>query len=83
MDAAIAAVEKARREGLRVSANMYLYAASGTGLSSLIPTWAHSGGNPELFKRLADPATHARIAREMHAQGPLPVSCSRASARSR
>jgi len=71
IDAAIAAVEKARREGVRVTANMYLYAASSTGLSAQIPAWAHNGGNSELFKRLADPDTHARIAKEMRAQGPM------------
>ena len=72
VDAAIEAVEKARRAGLRVSANMYLYAASATGLSAQIPSWAHSGGYTELFDRLSNPETHARIAREMRAQGPMP-----------
>jgi N-acyl-D-amino-acid deacylase len=71
IDAAIAALEKARREGLRITADMYLYAASSTGLSAQIPAWAHDGGNAELFKRLADPATHARIAQEMRGQGPM------------
>jgi N-acyl-D-amino-acid deacylase len=51
---------------------MYLYTASSTGLSSGIPSWAHSGGNSALFKRLQDPATRAKIAKEMHARGPMP-----------
>ena len=72
MDRAIALVDKARQDGLKITANMYLYTAGSTGLSSRIPAWAHSGGNPALFKRLQDPATRAKIARQMRASGPMP-----------
>jgi N-acyl-D-amino-acid deacylase len=72
IDAVIARIEKARQEGLKITANMYVYTASSTGLSSGIPTWAHSGGNQALFKRLQEPATRARIAKEMRARGPTP-----------
>jgi N-acyl-D-amino-acid deacylase len=71
MDDVIARVERARREGLRITANLYLYAASSTGLSAIIPAWAHSGGAAALFKRLEDPATRAKIAGEIRARGPL------------
>ena len=70
-DAVIAAVDKARQSGLRITANMYLYTASSTGLSAQIPSWAHSGGNPALYQRLQDPDARARIAREMRARGPM------------
>jgi N-acyl-D-amino-acid deacylase len=74
MDEAIAHVERARAEGLPVTANVYLYTASSTGLSSRIPSWAHSGGAEALYKRLADPAARARIAAEMRAAGaPAPT----------
>jgi N-acyl-D-amino-acid deacylase len=72
IDAVIARIEKARQEGLKITANMYLYTASATGLSSRIPSWAHSGGNSALFKRLQDPVTRQRIIKEMRAQGPIP-----------
>jgi N-acyl-D-amino-acid deacylase len=72
MDQVIALVEWARRDGLRITANMYLYAASSTGLSSKIPAWAHSGGAAALYKRLEDPATRAKIAGEMRARGTTP-----------
>ena len=72
IDRVIAAVEKAREEGLKITANMYLYTASETGLSAHIPSWAHSGGNAALFKRLQDPETRARIAKEMRARGAMP-----------
>jgi N-acyl-D-amino-acid deacylase len=72
MDRAIARVEKARAEGLSISANMYLYAASSNALSSRIPAWAHSGGTEALYRRLSEPATRARIAAEMRAEGKVP-----------
>ena len=72
IDGVIARIEKARQEGLKITADMYLYTASSTGLSSGISAWAHSGGNEALFKRLQDPAARARIAKEMRARGPMP-----------
>jgi len=72
IDRAIAAVEAARRQGLSITANMYLYTASGGGLSSRIPIWAHNGGAAALYRRLDDSETRARLAREMRARGPVP-----------
>lgn len=72
LERAIERIEKARAEGLAITANMYLYAASSTGLSAVIPGWAHSGGPDALYKRLDDPKTRARIATEIRANGPLP-----------
>jgi N-acyl-D-amino-acid deacylase len=70
-DQVIGMVEQARRQGLPITANMYLYTASSTGLSARIPSWAHSGGNTALFRRLQYPDTRERIAREMRASGPM------------
>ena len=69
VDAAIAKIEEARRQGLGITADMYTYTAGGTSLAFCIPPWAHEGGDPELFKRLRDPETRARIAREMREPG--------------
>ena len=42
---AIALIEKARREGVNVTANQYPYTASGTSLTAaLVPRWAEAGG---------------------------------------
>ncbi len=71
MDRALALVDEARERGAKVTANMYMYPASSTGLSAQIPSWAHSGGNEALFKRLQDRSERARIAREMRAHGPM------------
>ncbi len=69
VDAAIAKIEEARRQALKVTADMYTYTAGGTSLAFCIPPWAHEGGTPELMKRLSDPETRARIAREMREPG--------------
>ncbi len=63
MPSAIARIEEARAQGLDVTADMYPYAASGTGLSSLLPTWTAAGG--QFFENLEDPAVRARIRREL------------------
>ncbi|MBI3467946.1 MAG: D-aminoacylase [Planctomycetes bacterium] len=65
MDTAIAKVEAARGEGLKITADMYCYTAGSTGLNASIPPWAHDGGPAALQKRLRDPATRARIVQEI------------------
>jgi N-acyl-D-amino-acid deacylase len=65
MDQAIARIEDARANGMRVSADMYTYPFSGTGLDACIPPWAHDGGHEALMARLKDPVTRARIKADM------------------
>lgn len=65
MDQAIAKLQAARDEGLPVSADMYTYPFSGTGLSSCIPPWAHDGGFEAMIARLKDPETRQRIKGDM------------------
>jgi N-acyl-D-amino-acid deacylase len=62
MDQVIAAVERARREGLKITADMYTYPAGSTGLDAAMPPWALDGGYDALYKRLRDPATRKKIA---------------------
>ncbi len=69
MEAAIAAIEAARAEGLPLTADMYTYPFSGTGLDVCIPPWAHEGGITALVERLRDPATRARLVDEMTRPG--------------
>jgi N-acyl-D-amino-acid deacylase len=61
MPKVIAAIQKARDEGLDVSANQYPYIASGTGLSTIIPPKFHEGGSDAMIKRLDDPPQRAII----------------------
>jgi len=65
MDEVIRRIEEARAEGLAVTADMYTYPASGTGLDSCLPSWAHEGGHEALMERLRDPETRERIKAEM------------------
>lgn len=65
MEEAVRMIEAARASGLPVTADMYTYDFSGTGLSSCIPPWAHDGGHEALVARLRDPAARDRIRWEM------------------
>jgi N-acyl-D-amino-acid deacylase len=67
LDEAIAKIEAARKQGLRVTADMYTYTAGSTGFDACIPPWSRAGGYDALFKRIADPATRARMIAEMRA----------------
>jgi N-acyl-D-aspartate/D-glutamate deacylase len=58
-------IDAARARGVDVAADMYLYTAGGTGLEATIPSWAFEGGRQKLLERLKDPATRARLKREM------------------
>jgi N-acyl-D-amino-acid deacylase len=68
MPAIIARIAAERERGLDVSANVYPYAASGTGLSTLAPDWAMEGGYDDFQKRLDDPTSRAKIAEALRAQ---------------
>ena len=65
MDALLARIEAAQKEGRPIRANMYTYIAGGTGLDACLPPWTQDGGYPELLKRLRDPETRKKIAAEV------------------
>ncbi len=69
MDQVIARVEQARRQGLKITADMYTYPAGGTGLDACVPPWAHDGGTDALIRRLQDPAERRKISGEMKQPG--------------
>ncbi|MBA3884941.1 MAG: D-aminoacylase [Acidobacteria bacterium] len=62
MDQAIARIEAARTEGLRITANMYTYTAGATGLVAAMPPWVLDGGYQAAFTRLKDPEQRKKIA---------------------
>ena len=62
MDEVIAKVEAARKEGLKITADMYTYPAGATGLDAAMPPWVLDGGYEAAFTRLRDPATRKKIA---------------------
>jgi N-acyl-D-amino-acid deacylase len=63
----LARIEAARKEGLKITADMYVYPAAGTGLEATLPPWVLDGGYDALYQRLQDPATREKIAAEVRA----------------
>lgn len=61
----IAMIEEARRQGLKITADMYTYTAGATGLNSCMPPWVYDGGAEAAYKRLQDPETRKKIADAM------------------
>ena len=58
-------INKARASGVDIGADTYAYPAWFNTFSAFIPPWAHDGGDARLIERLKDPATRARIRKEM------------------
>ena len=65
LDAMIEKIEKARAQGLRMTANMYNYTAGATGLDAAMPPWVQEGGHRAWVARLKDPKIRRRVLREM------------------
>src|SRR3954465_6259177 len=65
LDAAVAKVEGARKDGLEITADMYNYTAGSTGLDAAMPPWVQEGGYKAWQKRLQDPKVRERVRREM------------------
>ena len=61
----IARVNQARAAGIDVEADTYAYTAWFNSMSAFVPAWAHDGGDARLIERLKDPATRARIRKDM------------------
>jgi N-acyl-D-amino-acid deacylase len=58
----IAMITDARKEGLKISADMYTYTAGATGLDAAMPPWVLDGGYDAAYQRLSDPETRKKIA---------------------
>jgi N-acyl-D-amino-acid deacylase len=65
LDAMIERIEEARAEGLRITADMYTYCASATGLEVTMPPWVQEGGHRAWVARLKDPRIRKRVLKEM------------------
>ena len=65
LEQVIARVEAARAAGLPVTADMYTYHASSTGLDAMMPGWVQEGGHDAWVARLRDPAVRERLKREI------------------
>ena len=67
MPEVIKRIEAARAAGLDITADTYAYTAWYNDMSAFVPPWAHDGGNQKMVERLKDPATRARIIKDIKA----------------
>lgn len=65
LDSVIQRVETARKEGLKITADMYTYFASSTGLTGVIPTWVQAGGHNAWMNRMKDKKVRERLFEEI------------------
>lgn len=66
MDSVIKMVEKARSEGLDITADMYTYLAGATGMTSAFPPTLQDGGFGKLWQRLHNPVIRKQMAKAMN-----------------
>src|ERR1700751_632208 len=66
-DELLTRIERAQRDGLKITADMYTYIAAGTGLDACLPPGTEDGGDPAFFKRLRDPAAREKIKAQVRA----------------
>jgi len=66
MDSAIQRVERARREGQDITADMYTYVAGATGMTSAFPPTLQDGGFGKLRERLMNPVIRKEMEKAMN-----------------
>ena len=69
MDQVIQKVEAARKQGLKITADMYTYTAGATGLDAAMPPWVLDGGYDAAYTRLRDPETRKKISAAIRTGG--------------
>jgi len=65
IDAVLYKIDSAQKAGLKITANMYPYAASNTALTARLPTWVQEDGAKEMRKKLRNPAIRKKVLEEM------------------
>jgi len=65
MPEVIAMINKARAEGHDIRAHVYPYTAGQNNLRSIIPPWAHDGGNAAMLERLQDKSARERMRKDI------------------
>ncbi|MBT8180914.1 MAG: D-aminoacylase [Eudoraea sp.] len=65
LDSAIKLVDNARKEGLPITTDMYMYNASSTGLNVVLPAWAKEGGHKKTMELIAQPAKRKQMIKEI------------------
>jgi N-acyl-D-amino-acid deacylase len=65
IDTVLAKIDSAQKAGLKITANMYPYTASATGLLARVPTWVQAGGAAAMRKRLKNARVRQRVLEEL------------------
>lgn len=65
MPQVLARIEKARAEGLDITADIYPYIAGSTALSASLPPWVLEGGTEKMLERLRDPKVREHLKKEI------------------
>lgn len=65
MNEIVKLIDAARQSGVNVGANVYPYTRGNNNLATIIPPWAHDGGNAKMLERLKDPKERARIKKDV------------------
>lgn len=65
IDTVLFKIDSARKAGLKITANVYPYSASGTALTARLPAWIQEGGAKEMRKRLVDPVLRKKVLNEL------------------
>ena len=67
----IAMIDRARAEGLNITADQYPFPASSTSMTALVPHWAHDGGRDAMLERLEKEydSIRAEVLKEMTNRG--------------
>ncbi len=61
----LALIHQARKRGVDVSCDVYPYLATSTGLSSIVPDWAHEGGRVKMLARFENKSKRNKILEEL------------------
>jgi N-acyl-D-aspartate/D-glutamate deacylase len=65
MNEIVALIEDARKRGVNVQTNIYPYTRGHNNLASIIPPWAHEGGQAKMLERLKDVKQHPRLKKDI------------------
>jgi len=65
MDSALKKIEKAKKDGVDISFDVFPYTATGSVLYTFLPDWISRGGRKIMLKRLKDSETREKLIKEM------------------
>jgi N-acyl-D-amino-acid deacylase len=65
----LAAIDRARADGIEITLDTYPYLAGNTYLHAFLPYWMHEGGTEATLARLKSPDTHGRLRHELEVTG--------------